>query len=397
MGEALLEGVRVLEVALLGAGATGMHLADLGADVIKVEQPGLGDSARVLGRLPTLPVSPMHCHWNRGKRSVAVDLHLPEGKEVFQRLAAQADAVIEGLRAGTLESWGLGYPALRASNPKLVFLTVSGFGRTGPYHTLPSHGMGFDAWAGHFAPAAGPEGWPTLPNLTPIGGIAGPLYGAYALVAAILRARVTGTGCDLDISEADVAAGWDSLSMGVAEARRRAAEAAGEEPGADEWFFEDAALYQYYETSDGHHILFMAVEPKFWERFCQAVERADLLGRHPGEGLGDRALRRDLAALFRTRTRAQWVECFVDANIPGVPVNRRVELGADAQFRARNRWLPVEEHGMPMLAPPVHVNAAQPEPAPAPSLGAHTEEVLTELLGLDRPAIDDLREREVVR
>ena len=137
----LLAGIRVVEVAMFAPDAVGMHLADLGAEVIKVEQPGIGDPARLLGK-PYRGQSPATRRWNRGKRSITLDLMTPEGVGVFRDLVAASDAVVEGMRAGALARRGVGYDALLAINPRLVFASVSGWGTDGPYANLGSHGLG---------------------------------------------------------------------------------------------------------------------------------------------------------------------------------------------------------------------------------------------------------------
>jgi crotonobetainyl-CoA:carnitine CoA-transferase CaiB-like acyl-CoA transferase len=143
----LLDGVRVVEVAMFAPDATGMHLADLGAEVIKVEQPGLGDPARLLG-VPYHGEGTATRRWNRGKTSIMLDLRTSEGREVFLDLVRRADVVVEGMRPGALARRGLGYDELVAINPRLVFATVSGWGQDGPYRDLGSHGLAFDAFAG---------------------------------------------------------------------------------------------------------------------------------------------------------------------------------------------------------------------------------------------------------
>ena len=131
----MLEGLRVVELPLLAPSAVGMHLADLGAEVIKVEDPWLGDYVRDMGKATNEEASPRHRHWNRGKRSLAIDLRKDEGIEIFEKLIARSHVVIEGLRPGSLDRRGVGYARLRELNPRLVFLSLSGFGQTGP--TVP--------------------------------------------------------------------------------------------------------------------------------------------------------------------------------------------------------------------------------------------------------------------
>src|SRR5919197_1855795 len=186
-----LAGVRIIESSLLGPGAVGMHLADLGAEVIKVENPG-GDYVRKMAFPIIEGISLLHWHLNRGKKSVVLDLKTKEGVATYLDLVRDADAVIEGMRPGALARRGLGYAELREVNPRIVFCSHSGYGMTGPYKDMPSHGVAYDAWAGVARPTYNADGLPTIPSHTTIGMNAGPLYAALAICAAIIRARATG-------------------------------------------------------------------------------------------------------------------------------------------------------------------------------------------------------------
>jgi crotonobetainyl-CoA:carnitine CoA-transferase CaiB-like acyl-CoA transferase len=250
--------MRVVEVALLAPDALGMHLADLGAEVIKVEEPGRGDYVRLVGRGPGEEVSPLHFLWNRGKRSVILDLRVAEAAAAFRELVAVSDVVVEGLRPGALARRGLGPDQLQRVNPRLVFASLSGFGQTGPYRDLPSHGVGFDAYAGLADPVPGPEGWPSMPGgYTQVGILAGPLYAAMAVLAGVIRARATGEGCVLDVAESDCAVDWQTLRL-VRETAARARDLQSE--------VQDRAVlnasaenvrYQSYATADGRHVMLM--------------------------------------------------------------------------------------------------------------------------------------------
>jgi crotonobetainyl-CoA:carnitine CoA-transferase CaiB-like acyl-CoA transferase len=195
-GSSLLGGLRIVECSMLGPGAISTPLADLGADVIKVEPPA-GDYIRQMSWPIVEGNSLLHLHISRGKRSIVLDLTTDEGRETFLDLVRVADAVVEAMRPGGLARRGLDYGRLRAANPRIVMLTISGYGMTGPYRDLPSHGIAYDAWAGTVAPVPGPEGMPSIPDHTSIGITAGPLFGTTALLAGVLRARQTGEGCHL--------------------------------------------------------------------------------------------------------------------------------------------------------------------------------------------------------
>ena len=390
----------------------GMHLADLGAEVIKIEAPGLGDPARLLGK-PYRGEAPATRRWNRGKRSLSLDLRRPEGAAVFRELAGHADAVIEGMRPGALDRRGLGYEALRAENPKLVFLSLSGWGESGPYRELAAHGLAFDAFAG-LAPPRIVEGRVTRPLGHVWQGLeAAPLYAALSLVSAVLRARESGQGCRIEVSQADAAATWNGWQIAYAAAQARfgetppdddarellealeaSAEGAGQEGEAD--ITARDVRYQYYAARDGH-VLLMATETKFWENFCRGAERMDLFERWPGRSpadhdYGNDALREELIALFATRTRAQWIDFFLAHDVPGAPVYSEGETHRDPHFEARGLWVDPRVHATPIPGSPVRVEGKRCEATrAAPRAGEHSRELLGEWLGYDDEAIERLR------
>jgi crotonobetainyl-CoA:carnitine CoA-transferase CaiB-like acyl-CoA transferase len=374
----LLEGLRVVEVALLAPNALGMHLADMGADVVKVEEPGRGDYTRSVGAARSNGISFLHLRWNRGKRSVAVDLRSPDGVEVFKALVAKSEVVIEGLRAGALARRGLGFEDLKEVNPAIVFCSLSGFGQTGPYRDLATHGVAYDAYAGHAPPETTADGFPTIPaRYTEVGTTAGALYAAFGVVSAVLHARATGQGCHLDVAQADAAVSWAAGRLDPA--------LTGMPPmAAKDVSMHGAVRYQYYATSDGRFILFQASEKAFFENFCRALGREDLLERDAGEEVGEHArndlrLRAELADIFVTRTQEEWVAFFLEVDVPGVEHDHPIA----------GPWRLL---GSPILtgAPPVAIG-------PAPETGEHTDEILREVLGYDDARIDALKATGVVR
>src|SRR3954468_19727788 len=279
---------------MLGPAAITSALVDLGANVIKVEPPS-GDYIRAMTWPIVEGVSLMHLHVNRGKRSITLDLRSDAGQQVFREIVADADVVVEAMRPGALARLGLGPDELRADNPSLVFASISGYGATGPYKDYPSHGIAYDTWAGVVSPAVDEDGFTYIPEHVSIGIYAAPLYGALAILAAVIRARETGLGSDLELAQSDCAAAFDWYRSETWKAyerpqsevtgnasddyERRAPGTAGMQGGV---------RYSMYESSDGH-LLFMASEQAFFKNFCEGVGRPDIFERWPGKKYGDHA------------------------------------------------------------------------------------------------------------
>ncbi len=390
----LLSGVRVLEFALLAPDLLGMHLADLGAEVIKIEEPPAGDYLRSIGGRKVSGLSLLHLRWNRGKKSVTLDLRRPKGRELLHRLAARADVVVNGLRAGAAERCGAGYETIRLLNPALVYCSLSGSGRSGPYARLATHGVAYDAFASLAPPTTHADGSPRIPEHTPIGMFAAALHAATAVCAALLRARTTGAGCHLEVAELDAAVSW------------RAEELDGRLNGVSSTIpnMTDAVRYQYYRTADDRVVLFQASERKFWRNFCGGVGRLDLFEANPGAEAGDHArgdehLRSELAAIFLTRTREEWVHFFIEHNVPGGPVYDAGEVPDDPHFRGRGLLFEQDHPAVGRLrlfGTPIKVYEESFTAAPAPGPGEHTDEVLASLGGLSPGEIASLRAEGVV-
>jgi crotonobetainyl-CoA:carnitine CoA-transferase CaiB-like acyl-CoA transferase len=390
-----LQGLRIIECSALGPAAITSSLVDLGADVIKVEPPA-GDYIREMTWPIVEGVSLMHLHVNRGKRSITVDLRTEAGVAVLKELAATADVVVEAMRPGALAKRGVGYDDLKATNPKIVFCTISGYGMTGPYRDYPSHGVAYDTWAGIVKVATDDEGFTYLPEHVSIGINAGPLFGALGILAAVIRARATGEGSYIDIAQSDAAAAMDWYRSETWRAYERPeSEVTGNKadgyerraPGTAGMV--EGVRYQVYETADHCHVLFMASEQAFWKNFCEGIGRLDLFDRWPGSryadhARGNRELQRELREIFKTKTATEWLDFGGEVNTPIAPVNTPKTLLEDPQFADRFPLLPSSEMGADELFTPLHfVGEDLPRPAKAPTVGQHTEEVLRRVLGYD--------------
>jgi crotonobetainyl-CoA:carnitine CoA-transferase CaiB-like acyl-CoA transferase len=352
-------------------------------------------------------VSLMHLHLNRGKKSITLDLRSDEGKAVFRDLTKDADILVEAMRPGALERLGIGPTDLRGRDPKLIFASISGYGATGPYKDYPSHGIAYDTWAGVVTPAVDDDGFTYIPEHVSIGIFAAPLYGALAILAAVIRARETGEGAELELAQSDCAAAFDWYRSETYRAYERPESEVTGNP-SDDYIrrapgtagMSEGVRYQIYASSDGH-VLFMASEQAFWKNFCEGVDRADLFEKWPGSkyadhARGNRELQAELRAIFATKTAAEWMEFGGRVNTPIAPVNTPKTLANDPQFADRLGWISSDQLGAEQLGFPVRfVGEELPLPDKAPTAGQHNDDVL-KAHGYDDVQIAALRESGVL-
>jgi len=398
-----LSGVRIIESSLLGPGLISTFFSDLGADVIKVEPPQ-GDYIRQMTWPIIDGVSLLHLHTHRGKKSVALNLKTDEGKSIYKELIEKADAVVEAMRPGALKKLGLGYEELQKINPKIVFCTLSGYGSSGPYQNMPSHGIAYDTWAGLITPEIDELGFTRIPRDMPNVGInVGPMLGAFALLAGITRARETGLGCQMELAQSDAAAYMDWYRIETWKAYERSENEVTGNPSDDYerrppglagmW---EGVRYQIYESSDGH-VLFMASEQAFWKNFCAGVGRSDLFEKWPGSKYADHAkgnieLQHELKAIFKEKSSSEWIQFSEDENTPIAPVYNAKTAPNDPQFKHRLPFYSIEDLGAEQLPLPVNIIGEETTtPSKAPTVGENTEEVLSGLLGYDTNRIKNLR------
>ncbi|MGW4479337.1 CaiB/BaiF CoA transferase family protein [Rhodococcus triatomae] len=397
-GFSLLDGVRVLEVAQLAPASLGGHLADLGAEVIKVESGPFGDPVRVGGSRAIGDADGpafMHLRWNRGKRSVVLDLRSPDGKQAFLDLAGSCDAVIEGMRGGYLDWLGIGYEQLRQVNPRIVLCTVSGMGTDGPYRVLGTGGPVFDAYAGLrevSTPANPPTEGMAGSTTPPIAMYALGAYGAMGLLAALHKASATGVGSHVEVAGIDVAAAW---MPDLVDAELNKDRSIPRPTWLPDGRLPDWPRLEAYRTSDGEAILFGSHVDKFWRNFLVAVGREDLVGvdlTSVDDGAAARAdlVWRALTEIFATRTRAEWVHLFLEHGIAGGPVNSVADMLADPHFRARDNTYRVDHPQageLEFVVSPVRVAGEKFAPELPPAVGADTLEVLRSVVGYDEDRI----------
>lgn len=389
-GYDFLNGVRVLEVAALGPSSLGGYLADMGADVIKVEDKA-GDGVRYAGN-PAMGSpegeSLLHLRWNRGKRSIHIDLKAEAGKALFRRLAAKAEIVIEGMRAGILDRLGLGFEDLKSVNPAIIFCSISGLGRYGPYAGMGSHGPSFDAFGAlsSINPYALTKEERTRSAATPVGMHAMGLYAAIGTLSALTRARATGEGALIEVAAADCAAHWlpDMIDAALNP------EQCFDRPGFLGGLGKQANWPRLcrYDCGDGRGIFFQALSQKFWDRFCMAVERPDLAAAYTSDrdvNDVDEVVHAELAALFATRPFADWMELFGAHDVPAGAANSRETLVTDPHFLARDNVYHVDLPGagrLRLTGTPIKTSDQEFAPALAPKAGDDEAEILADWLGI---------------
>lgn len=405
-----LQGLRVLDLSRVLAGPlVTQMLGDLGAEVIKIERPAEGDDSRTYGP-PFLATaegghsreSGFYLSANRNKRSVTVDLSKAAGQDLIRRLAARCDIVVENFRVGALARFGLDYAALSQVNPRLVYLSITGYGQTGKLAQRPGYDAIFQAMGGHMAVTGAPDhlpgGGPTRSGLS-IVDILTSLYATIAILAALQhRAHAPeGRGQYIDMALLDCMVatlshrGVQYLISGKAGARRGNVGGGG-------------SPSQTFRCADGLIILTVGNDAQ-WRRFCAAVGAPELAQdprfRKATQRIENReALTPRLEALFATRSKAAWLEVLAQAEIPSGPVNELDEVFAEPQVRERGMAVSVPHplsEALRLIANPIRFSATPLERYEAPPLlGQHTDSVLREVLGLDATQIEALRRAEAI-
>ncbi|MHC8345477.1 CaiB/BaiF CoA transferase family protein [Pseudomonas sp. RT6P73] len=388
-----LASLKVLDFSTLLPGPfASLLLADMGAEVLRIESPTRMDLLRVLPPHDH-GVSASHAYLNRNKRSLALDLKQPEALEVIKQLLADHDIVLEQFRPGVMERLGLGYDALKVINPRLIYVSITGYGQTGPYKDRAGHDINYLALAGLASYTGRTESGP-LPLGMQVADVAGgSLHGVIGLLAAVIARQHSGVGQHLDVSMTDCAfslnamAGAGYLACGV-------------EPGTEDQMLNGGSFYDYYCSRDGRWLSVGSLEPVFMQQLCTALGRPELaskgLSPKPAE---QQALKNELKAEFEKHDFVQLCELFAGVDACVEPVLSLGEAVQHPQLQARElvaevpRW---DGSTQSQMACPLKFSEGLPEPRHiGAALGQHTDQVLGEL-GFSAERIEELRRAKVI-
>ncbi|HZQ72750.1 MAG TPA: CaiB/BaiF CoA-transferase family protein [Burkholderiales bacterium] len=403
-----LSGMRVLDLSrVLAAPWAGQNLADLGAEVIKVERPKIGDDSRAFGPPWVKDAtgretrdSAYFTSANRGKKSITVDLSKPEGQELVRALAAKSDVLIENYKFGDLERYGLGYEQLQAAHPRLVYCSVTGFGHTGPYRERPGYDFMIQGMGGMMSvtgePDGAPGGGPQRAGV-PIADIITGMYASIAICAALVHRERTGKGQHLDLALLD-------SQIALLAYQNTNFFATGKPPARIGNLHPNIVPYQPFRCADGEVILACGNDNLF-RKFCEAAGRPELATDARFATNGKRVenrgeMTRLLQELFAKRTKREWTELLDAAGVPNGPINDVAQVFEEPQVQARGVRIELEHPAagrLPMVASPMRFSETKIDYRLAPPLlGQHTDEVLRGLLGRSEAEIARLRAEGVI-
>ncbi|MBX2824616.1 MAG: CoA transferase [Gammaproteobacteria bacterium] len=382
-----LAGVRILDLTRLLPGPLAtLHLADLGADVIKIEDPENGDYARWLGPLKKTQ-SGFFLAINRNKRSLALNLKTPGGREALLRLVETADAVIEGFRPGVMDKLALDYQSLSTRNPSIVLCSISGYGQDGPWQHRAGHDINYCATSGVLEQTGRRHEPPALGNFQVADIAGGALSATTGMLAALLSVARGGPGRHVDISMTDCALAGNVMAQMELDAR------GGTRERGDDFLTGRLPNYNVYGTADSRYLAVGALEPVFWRRLCTALDDPQLLETDLEDEEQCEAARERLSGLFSSAPLAHWERLLDGVDCCVCPVLTLAQARDHPQLQSRGMFVTLEhpaEGPVAQFASPFRMSGFEfAQRLPAPSLGEHSREILTEL-GFASVKIDEL-------
>ena len=381
-----LEGVRILDLTMnLPGPYMTWVLAGLGAEVVKVENPKGGDYARALASSDGKS-SPVFEMVNSGKKSVAIDLKKPAGKDIFLDLVSGYDVMVEGFRPGVMRALGLDFEACRARRTDLIYLSISGYGQTGPYRERAGHDLNYLSLAGIIGLNGTKSGALAIPGIQIADLAGGSLIALSSLLAALFQREKTGQGQFIDVSMFDGSFALNAIPLSTTAAGMDKALPAGMLLNGGFPF------YGLYRTRDDRYMSLGAVETKFWNNFCQAVDRQDLISKQ----YGGPEIIREVEGIFSQKTQTEWIRILSGAEACCEPVLTLDET-LESDLVKRRGLVKFNDSGHPCLTSPLRL-AGTPEPTvkEAPGLGRHTRSVLS-AAGVSKERIDELRKSGIIR
>lgn len=371
-----LQGITVLDLSrLLPGPMCSLHLLDMGARVIKVEDTGLGDYTRSLGMPPGM-VSPAFHVLNRGKESISLDIRQPQGHALLLDLVKQADVVLESFRPGVLDKLGLSYEQLREVNPQLVMCSISGYGQTGPWADKAGHDMNYCATAGVLDQCGGAGQAPSLSNFQIADLAGGALSAAMAILAGLVGRLRHNEGCYLDVSMTDCTFANHVIPLASMNLMGKAM------PRGQDMLTGARPCYSVYATADGKYMAVGALERKFWSQLCAVLERPDWEARYMDMGKAAEQLRSEVAALFASQDQAHWRAVFAEHDCCVTPILSVQEAFQHPQLLAREMVQHITTQQKQRLvcpASPIKWGNQVSECPPGPLQGEHTHSILTDL------------------
>ena len=385
-----LSDITVLDLTRLLPGPYGTQLlADLGADVVKIEDPDIGDYARFVEPMAPSDQGAVFTAINRGKRSVTLDLKHERGTEVFYRLVEDADVVFEQFRPGVADRLSVGYDAVSEVNPDIVYCSLSGYGQSGPYRDRVGHDLNYSGFAGLVDMTRdSPEEAPRIPGY-PIGDMAGGVFSALSIVSALLSQELGESGGTyIDISILESVLSFSQAVVGPA--------MYGEDPRPGETELTGKfPCYDVYRTEDDRYVTIAALEPKFWERLCTELGREDLVEKHRADDpVVRQAVREELQSVFETKTRREWEAALGEKEVMIGLVNTPREAVEDPHVT--HRGIVEGDEDLPRIGFPADVGTGlDTDDDAVPGFGEHTEEVLARY-GFSDEELAELRENEVI-